>query len=264
MDHKAKKILMQTFWSSNGWKSSPAPFAGEEFEYAKSQGVMFDPLTIQHDELIQRLYELHQRIPKKRIAAAFLQSLSTRKVHIRSALSSWALTNGMQLHTYGQLSITSPCYSRCGDCEHHKLQSDRDYVQSELNVLNFERMKWGGVRLNELLYCWLDLELFSREEDAIVDVQDVVILQNMLQAVEACAEQDGPRKLEKRWKDLLPSSKHERDVIMEIWGYAGILAAKDTPRTRRGGNDDFNSMALWQGSDGYSREAVEFYFGDFL
>lgn len=35
----------------------------------------------------------------------------------------------------------------------------------------------------------------------------------------------------------------ERDVIMEIWGYAGILVPKEKPRKGRGGGGDHNSVA---------------------
>lgn len=60
---------------------------------------------------------------------------------------------------------------------------------------------------------------------------------------------------------MFPSSKHERDVLMEMLGYAGILAATDLPRLGRGSDSDFRSMACWQGQDGYSMEVVAHYFG---
>ncbi|MBY0011644.1 hypothetical protein [Paenibacillus typhae] len=264
MDKKAKKILMNTFWTSAGWRSTPGAFAGEEFEYAKAQGLMFDPVTITHDEIILRLHELHQTITKERVAGAFLHSLSTKKVHLRSALSSWALTSRLPVHTYEQRSVVRPNYSSCGDCNVHGLMSDMDYNNEDLNVLNFERVKWGGIRLNWLLYCWLDLELFSKEAPLDCTAEDVAILTGMLEAIQDCADHDSARMLEKRWKGVVPSSKNERDVLMEIWGYAGILIPGDTPRKRRGGSADYNSMAEWQGEDGYSQEAVEFYFGAFL
>ncbi|MGR6761224.1 hypothetical protein ACU1JV_05125 [Paenibacillus sp. T2-29] len=265
MDKKAKKILMNTFWSSSGWKQEREPFSGEDFEYAKSMGLMFDPITITHDEIIKRLYELHQqKATKERVAAAFLHSLSTKKVHLRSALSSWALTAKLPLHTYRERPVVLPNYSSCGDCNFNKLMSDKEYVNKDLNVLNFERIKWGGIRLNHLLYCWMDLELFSQEEEFQVTDEDLVILHNMLEAIQDCEDQNGPRQLEKRWKDVLPSSKNERDVAMEVWGYAGLLTPRDTPRRRRGGNDDFCSVAAWQGDDGYSQEALDYYFGTFL
>lgn len=264
MDKKAKKVLLQTFWSSSGWKSSPLPFAGEDFDYAKSMNLMFEPITIGHDELVQRLHSLHQTVTKEKVAAAFLHSLSTKQVHLRSALSSWALTSRLPLHTYEERRSAVPNYSSCGDCNHAGLQSDRDYMNADLNVLNFERVKWGGIRLNHLLYCWLDLELLSHEESLTVDDEDIAILRGLIEAVEDCTEQESPRHLEKRWKDVLPSSKHERDVLMEVWGYAGVLVPQNTPRTRPRRNDDFFSMSEWQGSDGYSRDALQYYFGEYL
>lgn len=264
MDNKAKKILLNTFWASGGWKDGPYVFAGDDFNYAKSKGMMFDPITINHDEIVKRLHELHQAITKERVAAAFLHSLSTKKVYLRSALSSWALTSGLPLHTYGQRSSVRTNYSSCGDCNFHRLVSEREYINHDLNVLNFERVKWGGVRLNELLYCWLDLELFSKEEALECTSEDVALLSKMLEAIQNCEDNESARMLEKRWKDVIPSSKHERDVMMEIWGYTGLLAQRDTPRKHRGVGHDFNSVAEWQGNDGYSQEALEFYFGAFL
>lgn len=264
MDNKAKKILLNTFWTSAGWKGTHDPFAGDDFDYAKSKGLMFDPVTITHDEMIQRLQELHGAISKEQVATAFLHSLSTKKVHLRSALSSWALTSRLPVHTYEQRSSVQPNYSSCGDCNFHRLMSDREYINQDLNVLNFERVKWGGVRLNWLLYCWMDLELFSKEDPVECTAEDVAILSGMLEAVQACGDHDSARLLEKRWKDVVPSSKNERDVLMEIWGYTGLLVPLDTPRKGKGGSSDFESMAEWQGNDGYSLEALEYYFGAFL
>ena len=39
---------------------------------------------------------------------------------------------------------------------------------------------------------------------------------------------------------------------------------RDTPRKLRGGYHDFNAVAGWQGDDGYSQEALEYYFGAYL
>ncbi|MEK5238292.1 hypothetical protein NST99_21625 [Paenibacillus sp. FSL L8-0470] len=265
MDKEAKKILLSTFWTSGGWKSSPSPYSGADFEYAKEKGLMFDPVNITHDAVIKRLCELHQKIISKEWAAtAFLHSLSTRKVHLRSALSSWALTSELTVHTYGELLAQPSMFSSCGHCNNAQLISDKAYVNQDWNVLNFERIKWGGVRLNWLLYCWLDLEMLAREENLHVSREDLDILTAMTDAVMDCGAKDAARQLEKRWKDVFPSSKQERDVVMEVWGYAGILPPSNEPRPGRGGNGDFISVANWRGEDGYSQEAFKYFFGAFL
>jgi len=48
MDKKAKKILFSTYWK-NGWLDGDDSYTSpEEFEYAKSRGLMFDSFTISH------------------------------------------------------------------------------------------------------------------------------------------------------------------------------------------------------------------------
>lgn len=266
MDKKAKKILVDTYWSAQGWKSLPLSFTGEAFEYAKSKGTMFDPLTITHDQMIQDIYRWHQEITKEQVVKSFLHSLSTRDLHWRSVLSSWALTANLPLHTYEERRAVHANTSSCGDCNFNRLMSDRDYVDVDLNVLNFERIKWGGIRLNHLLYCWLDLKIYSEQDHSSITVtsEDIEILQSMLQAIQECAAYEGARKLEKRWKDRFAGNKNERDVILEIWGYAGLLVPLDTPRKLRGGSGDFNAVAIWQGDDRYSQSALDFYFGEYL
>lgn len=266
MDQKARKILMQTYWQSGGWRSGGYTYTEEDFQYAKSKGLMFDRLTISHDECVQRLRQLHEKfLTKELVVKAFLHSLSTRKVHLRSALSSWALTHDLPMHTYDEQPVTLVSYSGCGYCNEQKIMSNATYVNEDLNVLNFERIKWGGVRLNWLIYCLLDLECLVKEQEALnVSEDDVAILQQMVAAIESCNDTDAARQLEKRWKDVFKSNQHERDVVMEIWGYAGLLISKDDYRKERGRGTDFMSMATWRGQDGYSQEKMKFYFGSYL
>ncbi|GGH66470.1 hypothetical protein GCM10008014_46900 [Paenibacillus silvae] len=273
MDKKAVKILMNTFWKS-GWKSPCGPFSGEEFEYAKSKGIMFDPITITHDEIVQRLHSMHQEPAlKEQVITAFLHSLSTKKVHLRSALSSWALTRNMPLHTFSERPALHANTSACGDCNFLRIQSDENYVDADLNVLNFERFKWGGVRHGWLLYCLMDLELLLREHSDSnsnnvspfeVTAEDQAILAQLLEAAQTGDPKDSARSLEKKWKACLPSSKQERDALLEIWAAAGILVPGDKPRNRKGGSHDFVFAATWQGDDGYHARNVLEYFGPYL
>lgn len=266
MDAKAKKILLNTYWSSGRWRAGGPLCTDEDFEYAKSKGVMFDPVTISHDECIRRLRELHEKsITKEKVVRAFLHSLSTRKVYLRSALSSYALTYDLPLHTYTEQPAEQPSYSACSACNDRRLMANEQYRDEDWNVLNFERVKWGGVRLNWLSYCLMDLELLAgQEEEFAVIAEDVTILRRMFEAVEECGDKEAARQLEKRWKDVFPSNGHERDFVMEIWGYAGLLQSGDDYRKERGRGTDFTSMATWRGEDGYSRENAEFYFGTYL
>ena len=258
MDKKAKQILMKTFWGSGGWKPGTPVFAGQDFEYARSHGLMFDPVTMTHKELTGRVVQLHQQITKEQVCAAFLHSLSTRKTHLRSALSSWLLTRTLTTHAFEKISSNT---AGCGACDRQQLIGYGDNVNGDLNVLNFERVKWGGIRLNWLLYCWFDLDQFSQEAPAPVTQEDVIILCRMLEEVRACEPGDSARKLEKRWKDVFPSSKNERDVVMEVLGFTGLFERTNLPRVGRRSDNDYMSMDGWQRQDGYSTKVASQFFG---
>lgn len=266
MDSKAKKILTSAFWSASGWRQGGlANCIAEDFEYAKDKGLMFDPLTITHDECILKLRHIHEEaVTREKVVKAFLHSLTTRKVYLRSALSSWALTRDLCQHGYRDKQTEEPMYSSCAYCNGNRLMSDEQYINYDLNVLQFERVKWGGVRLNNLIYCLMDLEMMSKESGLEVTKDDVNILKKMIEAIDECDNQDAARGLEKRWKDVFPSNKHERDAVLEIWGYAELLVAASDFRKERGRGTDFMSVATWRGEDGYSRERMEVLFGTYL
>lgn len=57
MDKKAKDILFQTYWSGKGWKRDHITDP-DDFLYAKDKGLMFDPLTIGHDDCVKRILEI--------------------------------------------------------------------------------------------------------------------------------------------------------------------------------------------------------------
>ena len=72
MDKKAKNILFKTYWK-NGWiddnerQTNPV-----DFEYAKSKGLMFEPLTISHDQCLEKIFEILPAISIDKVATAFL------------------------------------------------------------------------------------------------------------------------------------------------------------------------------------------------
>ena len=110
--------------------------------------------------------------------------------------------------------------------------SNATYVNEDLNVLNFERIKWGGVRLNWLIYCLLDLECLVKEQEALnVSEDDVAILQQMVAAIESCNDTDAARQLEKRWKMFSsPINMNEmwswKSGVMRDYSYQRMIIAR--------------------------------------
>ena len=185
MDKKAKNILVQTYWK-NGWidskdiKTNPADFA-----YAKEKGLMFDPLTISHDECIEKIFEILPKISEEKVSKAFLSSLSTRRLDWRSGLASYFIAKQLTPHKYTPVEsghsyekgiIVYTSYT-CGICRDLKygIIGDENYENEDLNVLNFERIKWGRAIkstkderevLMEILACIDILKLLSYDRPA--------------------------------------------------------------------------------------------------
>lgn len=96
LDKKAKQILFKSFWK-NGWiDSKDRQLSIEDFEYAKSKGLMFEPLTINHNEAIDKLISIRDKISSENISEAFLSSLSSKRLDLRSPISSYFLAKKSQ------------------------------------------------------------------------------------------------------------------------------------------------------------------------
>lgn len=274
MDEKAKKILFNTYWSSKGW-NDVCTTTPEDFSYAKEKGVMFDPLTISHDECINRIIKIVNSISVEQIAKAFLSSLSTRRLDLRSGIASYHIAKLISPHKYapvesgryykdGKVVYISYTCGICKDLQYGIIGNEK-YINEDLNVLNFERIKWGGVRHGNLVYTLFDLEQFKKESITEPTKIDIEIFKNILNAVKSCKAGDYPSVLRNKLKDIpnFKSNKDDRGVILEILACIEILCPMSYNRPTTGRND-WNYIEYWRGEDGYNEETVEKYFGKYL
>jgi hypothetical protein len=267
MDKKALKILTDTHWSAAGWKrdfkTTPA-----DFEYAKSKGLMFDDIFVDHKQIIEWLLSAFENTSRKHIVKCFLSSLSTRQLHLRSGLSSYAFARHFPRHDF---LFNDPYY--CNVCGIYKNEKQL----GNLNVLNFERIRWGGVRLTSPLYTAFNLDIINKEETPEPNVEDVDILNNIIAAIKGCEPADRPNQLEKQLAKLLKSNTAERKTIIDILGVCGILETKQhkgffdnyIPLNKRAGRpvnktDWEYPVDWWTGQDGINKAALYFYFEDYL
>src|SRR2546423_475818 len=97
VDPKALRILTTTFWSSRGWRMPPLWPSAEDFAYARGSGLMFDPHQIHHDELAMQIRGLVRRIPVEQVVEAFVSTLSSRRLDLRSALASYVIGRALPI-----------------------------------------------------------------------------------------------------------------------------------------------------------------------
>ena len=230
MDKRALQILFQTYWSPAGWRDEHQRAAApEDFRYAKQAGVMFDPIGLTHDRVVRWLLEVRAKIHVSEVADAFLASLTTRRLDLRSALGSYAVIRHFPDHVHG--GGREAC-SICGG------YNPRGAETEDLNILNFERLKWGGVRHAQAVYAAFDLERFLASERPEPTEQDKVILRSILDTIEGVGAEVTSPQLQGRLSGLFKSNKAEREVVLNILGFCGILTEwlpdrDDTARTQR-------------------------------
>jgi hypothetical protein len=96
MDKKALKILMKTYWSTAGWTAENERLTTpDDLQYAKRAGIIFDPIRLSHDEMVRQAIEVRTKVDLHVVARAFLSSLTSRQLEIRSALGSYAVLQYM-------------------------------------------------------------------------------------------------------------------------------------------------------------------------
>lgn len=257
---RARRILLEAFWTSEGWRRAPA-IAPDEFDVAKAQGVMFDPSLSTHADAVRHAIEAAAVFARHEPSRAFVASLTRRQPEYRSAMGSFAFARLLPDHE----PLRPPGHGLwCGICG--DLIAD-DHV--DWNVLNFERIKWGGVRHGHPSYAAFDLTLFGQLPELTPSVEDWDLLRSILDLAATQAPETRPADLERAVGKVLPSNKSERKVLLEILGYAGVLRSRScpalfdcfVPAVERVTRTEWSyPIAGWRGCDGVQEDAVAFWF----
>lgn len=247
IDARAKEILVNTYWSPKGWIDNRTT-APKDFAYAKQHGLMFDAFSGSHDQLIAKLKRAVKAIEPKEVCQAFLASLSTRRPDLRSGLASWAFANALKRHAFKADSNGTWC-EVCGGLA--------KYTNEDLNVLSFERHKWGGVRHEQPLYEYVDLISLRRALPTKPEPEDHALWAKILDTVTRMPKSEGPSKLAQRLKDVVPSSKDERNQLLEILAIVGVLA----PKAERSSPGEWSHVGMWRAADRYDATIAANLFG---
>lgn len=263
LDDRAVRILTDTYWSSAGWKQTRET-RPEDMAYAKAHGIMFDPVTMLHDDAVGATILAVNATQKHKVVAGFLASLSSRRLDIRSALGSYAVGRHFKAHDFSKHGSMIAC-AYCGD---YNSPSEID-----LNVLNFERIKWGGVRHDQPSYISFDLKMFGQAAALVPREEDIAIFRSILDVAGSMPDKARPNHLDKALAKTFPSNSAERRTLIGILGFAGILIDPDRPNFRAQfvpverrvrtpwHTDDWPYPAQWwNGSYGVNESAVEEWF----
>lgn len=268
VDARALHILYNTFFNEDDkllpWvekRDVPA----QDFAFAKAAGLMFDPLRLNHDELIAWVLAARDALTPLDVANAFMASFGSRRLDIRSALGSYAHVLHLEAHAFEP--------DEEGDCAVCGVPKKANKI--DLSARNFRRIKWAGnVEHGSLDYIGCDLSQFAKGGPVSPTEDDIETMRRLLQAIRDLPESAQLTDLYQAIAGLFPSNKHERQVVLEILGYAGILQPKAWPsyfeawvrpdETAQPSHFYKKEWCFpasgWTGRDGVNEAAVRFWF----
>lgn len=264
------RILYDTYWNSKGWKDGT--ISHEEFIEAKKQGYMFEyPQCISHEETLEKIRKILEKIDERDVANAFLYSLQSHRLEYRSALGSYWYAISIPKHeTTGE--------EHCKICDWYKWKSNPNQYELKrgINIFNFERYKWGGVRHTKTEYVLFDLEQFLLLPKVSKTKDDIEMLKKILDCISYLETKNKAGK----YRDyilkqkIIKANKIEIGILLDILGICGVLSSKEHPCyidnfTMADGsrdpieyNNDFSyPINRWKASDGVNRDRFKAVFG---
>jgi hypothetical protein len=223
IDRQAERTLVGMFWGAGGWKPEREAPDAERYVHAREAGYLFEPLMIDHDELIHRTIELGRELTLRDASDSFLASLSTRHLFLRPSLPALVFARVLSGHDFVTAGArpdgTYDGGSRgcCAVCDERA-----EILQVDLNILNFERLKWGGVRHRHLAFVWFCLDRLQAEGPAEPTRADADLLRSMLDALRVLPPDVSLTQAEAALR-FLKSNTAERLNILEILSMVGVL-----------------------------------------
>jgi hypothetical protein len=214
----ALRPLLDMHWSSQGWRDPLLVPVEEDMRRAVDAGVMFtQPWTVDHDGLVETARSVASQVSIEDVSRAFVASLSSRRLDLRSALGSFAVARLLPEHRW----TPAPGRQGCAVCG---LKSARR--EEDINILNFERFKWGGVRRDDIAYVVFDLQQFQRAPKLQPTEADIALGRDLIAALRTAPSKMTGAQAQGRIA-MLKSNKSERDTLIDILGVCSILETPD-------------------------------------
>ncbi len=281
VDQKALKLLSKYNSLSQAYARSDVPLqayeqswldlrgvtSDEQFAYLKEQGLAFDPVTMEHDEAVQRCIAYAKQCRKSHVTDLFLSSFSGGRLDYRSGLAPFAMMQSMPHHDFTQSS--APRF--CAVCSGYDIC--REVNATDLNV---DRHTFGSIGLQKTpfviqFYLAQHLQL-ARQAPAAEDFRIFNAILDTLRSLEAEVK---PRDVHRflRKIDGFKATVHQCRVLLEALGIAGILETEKhkgylTHYTNPGlapskshKSDWAYPVDFWTGADDLNQKALAFWFG---
>ena len=237
----------------------------------------YEPGPNGHDALVSVTAEYASSISRELVVASFIDSLSSRTLHRRAVLGSYAVARHLMKHEIEKKVYNVPGVGKkekgpclyCGEYDSGGV--DEDYIAS----VNSLRHSVGGLNFTSLEDTCVHLRFFLEEAETDFNLEGFSNLSRFLEIANGLPAMATLTDLVKSTKDALASTTNERRSLIENLGACGVLQSKDHPSffnefipyevrlerwMTRHNNDWQYPVQWWRGRDGVDSKAVRFWF----
>ena len=190
---------------------------------AVAAGVMFtEPRVLDHDGWVRAARQTAAARTAREVGQAFLASLTSRRMDLRSALASYALAQHLPGHTYTERQGGVTC-AVCG------ISRNRDGTvdPEDLNLFSQIRFGGGGIPGN-IQYAAFDLEQFARAPRLEPTSDDLELGQQIIDYLRQVPPNTTAAQAA-RGLTIVPGTRDQRDTLIESLGICGILHSPGHP-----------------------------------
>jgi hypothetical protein len=192
---------------------------------AVAAGVMFtEPRILDHDGWVGAAQHGAAAVTADEVGEAFLASLSSGRMDLRSAQASYALIRHFPDHPYAEQSEATGC-AICGISR----RRDGTAEPHDLNIFSQARFGWGGIP-GDIQYAAFDVEQFARAPRLSPTAEDIGLGQRIIDYLRLLPPKTTAARAA-RGLTMVPGTRDQRDTVMEILGICGILHSPATPAT---------------------------------
>ena len=235
---------------------------------------MTNSIVQDHADVVGQLRLLADIVLSDDVATAFVASLSSRRLDARSALGSYAFARVLPDHA---LDPSPNSFATvCRVCGWSQMPAGHEALEAQnAEQMARERTRWGGVRHFDPDYALFDLTEWRGLPPLNPTSEDTRCLELLLRTPGLLTPEAKATELERAIRSLLPSNKYERQTLIRILGYAGVLEASGYPSffdsyvlpdARHVPHQRFVEWGYpiiwWRARDGIRKDAAAFWFGE--
>jgi predicted DCC family thiol-disulfide oxidoreductase YuxK len=172
---------------------------------------------LHHDEICKQAVEASRSINREAVIAAFVGSLSTRNLPARSAFGSYVVLQHFEAHAFQPSNHFDSVCAYCGM---------PNVLQSPERAERIQKYPFQ-IQHTNIQYSAYDLATFNERSIDTPKQQDRMCLKSMVTALQSLPHSAQLGDLRKSLQGSFKGNKFQRMILLETFGYAGILCPRD-------------------------------------